>query len=409
MKFRKLPKIVVEKIRARKFFRDVVMSVIGTTISIALTFGTAEMKNAQKKKKDGRATVMMVVHDIDESVRILREQASLEESNREVTQYVMSQINQPDSLSDDTIRVVLDYMLQGAPFDIDSSNEKIFQSSQDTWKNISNKGVIDLIQEFYRHRRSIIDEINSNLVFVEPISREMEYKMLLNSPEHYVNGSNAAKELMEVLKSDEGDLFISYSPSRQRYYSTVADSWQRVSDQCKFMMSITDDEMAAYIANSKRTGSNIARKQLIGKWLLTSTSASNLETLEFLRDNTFVHTKFNEYTSTEFSGRMKIVRTMPGTWEIKDDSIVRHYTIGEHWDADFSEVTYTDEMAETVKKMIDEWQQQIDSYNETAKTESLGRRANLAYIDKSGNKIELHTYDDTDAEITQYIVREKEE
>ena len=409
MKLRKLPKIVVEKIRARKFFRDVVMSVIGTTISIALTFGTAEMKNAQKKKKDGRATVMMVVHDIDESVRILREHAALEESYREVTLYALSQINQLDSLSNDTISLVLNYMLQGTPFDIDSSNEKIFQSSQDTWKNISNKGVIDLIQEFYRHRRSIIEEINTNLLFVEPISREMEHQMLLNTPGHFVDGNNAAKELKEILKSDEVDLYISYSPTRQRYYSTVADSWQRVSDQCKFMMSITDDEMAAYIANSKRTGFSIARKQLIGKWLLTSTSSANLETMEFFRDNSFVHTKFNEFTSAEYSGRMKVVRTMPGTWEIKGDSLIRHYTIGEHWETDFSEVTYTDEMAETVKKMMEDWQQQIDNLNETAKTESLGRRANLAYIDKSGNKIELHTYDDTNAEITQYIVREKVE
>ena len=47
MSLGRIAKHIVEKTRSNKFLRDVVMSVIGTTISIALTFGTAEMKKAQ--------------------------------------------------------------------------------------------------------------------------------------------------------------------------------------------------------------------------------------------------------------------------------------------------------------------------------------------------------------------------
>ena len=47
MSLGRIAKNIVEKTSSNKFLRDVVMSVIGTTISIALTFGTEEMKNAQ--------------------------------------------------------------------------------------------------------------------------------------------------------------------------------------------------------------------------------------------------------------------------------------------------------------------------------------------------------------------------
>ena len=65
-------------------------------------------------------------------------------------------------------------------------------------------------------------------------------------------------------------------------------------------------------------------------------------------------------------------------------------------------------MADTVKKVIEHNQQRIAEFNEKAKTTSFGRRANLVYIDKSGNKIEMHTYTKEEEEITRYLVRETE-
>ncbi|MBO4590185.1 MAG: hypothetical protein J5698_04350 [Bacteroidaceae bacterium] len=408
MSLRKLPKKVVWKIRSTKFLRDVVMSVIGTTISIALTFGTAEMKNAQKKKKDGRATVMMVVHDIDESVKEFRELAEYEEANHEVALFAMSHIDELGTLSDDTITQVVEYLLQGVPFDIDDSNEKIFQSSQDAWKNIANKSVIDLIQDFYRDRHIVLDYIKTNILFMEPITKEKEYELLLKTPEHYFFSGNADKSLKETFKSDEVDLYMLFSPARQKYYADVANSWQRISDQCKFMMSITDDEMRSYIESTQRTGFSITRKKLIGKWIVTSTSDLNRESIELLHDNTFVHIKVIQVTSNYYSGRLTTTLTMPGTWEISGDSLVRNYAIGARYEMDTSEISYTDEMTDSVKSSLAHMQEQIDEYNEKAAKESPGRRANLMYIDKSGNKIEMHTIDSDEKETTQYLVRETE-
>jgi len=55
--------------------KELLMSVIGTTISIVLTFGTAYLIDNHQRKAEGRDIAMMVIHDIDQYVEIFREEA----------------------------------------------------------------------------------------------------------------------------------------------------------------------------------------------------------------------------------------------------------------------------------------------------------------------------------------------
>ena len=68
-------------------------------------------------------------------------------------------------------------------------------------------------------------------------------------------------------------------------------------------------------------------------------------------------------------------------------------------------------MKDSVESTLDLFQKSIDKRNEELKKDpSLDRRANVAFIDKSGNKIEIQTYttdaDGEEEDITYYITRE---
>ena len=54
-------------------------SVLGTTISIALTFGTSALVERKEKADVQRQTAMMVIHDIDVCVDQMEEMAKDEE------------------------------------------------------------------------------------------------------------------------------------------------------------------------------------------------------------------------------------------------------------------------------------------------------------------------------------------
>lgn len=98
--------------------RELLLTTIATTISIVLTFGGSAYFEQKKKKSDARLMAMMVIHDMENTALQLRQ-----------------------------------------------ASEKIFLSSQETWKNIDNPGFIDAVQHFYVERHQIFDYINSSPLF----------------------------------------------------------------------------------------------------------------------------------------------------------------------------------------------------------------------------------------------------
>lgn len=401
-----------KKMKQNGFWKELGMTVLATTISIALTFGTAQLIENNKNKQNGRKAVMTVINDMDSFIATFHGFAKDEERHSDIAKYVVSHIDSIEYLSKDTLTDMLDYLKYRSLNRFDDTNEKIFQSSQDTWKNIDNMTVINLIQNFYRERSEAADYINTTYYFTRPISNEDVYEILLKSQNHVFNYPLIIEVLRKALQEDKTQLYLAYAPSRQDFYNKIANSWQRISDQCKFMMNISDEEMEEYVEETSRTGSHLTKKKLVGKWIVTSTDETDKETIEFRPDNTFAHTKYKAKTSTLYSGQLITKYTLPGHWEIKGDSLIREYEVGAHYDMDTSGLSYTPEMADSVEHMIERWQKQIDEYNETRKTESvLGRKANVAYIDKSGNKIEFQSYtindDGEEEDITYYIVREK--
>ena len=53
--------------------KEMAMTIIATTFSIILTFGSSSIIEKRQKEKNRRQTVMMVIHDIEENVKQLKE------------------------------------------------------------------------------------------------------------------------------------------------------------------------------------------------------------------------------------------------------------------------------------------------------------------------------------------------
>lgn len=73
--------------------KELLMSVIGTTISIVLTFGTAYLIDNHQRKAEGRDIAMMVIHDIDQYVEIFRDEAKEDTERHDLTMYVLEHID----------------------------------------------------------------------------------------------------------------------------------------------------------------------------------------------------------------------------------------------------------------------------------------------------------------------------
>ncbi len=82
-------------------------SVMGTTISIILTFGTSAVVERKVKADIQRQTAMMVIHDIDVCVDQMEEMAKEEEKRNNAVQYVLAHLDQIASLPMDTLQLAM--------------------------------------------------------------------------------------------------------------------------------------------------------------------------------------------------------------------------------------------------------------------------------------------------------------
>ena len=74
--------------------KEMTMTVIATSISIVLTFGTAMWLENKQKQATGRQMAMMVISDIDENIEGFNYYAKWEEKHLELAKYVEAHLDQ---------------------------------------------------------------------------------------------------------------------------------------------------------------------------------------------------------------------------------------------------------------------------------------------------------------------------
>ena len=159
--------------------KGLLTSVLGTTVSIILTFGTSALIDHKAKADIQRQTSMMVIHDIDVCVNKLEKMADEEEEMNNAMQYILAHQDQLASLPADTLELAMDMIADGDGINtiFDDAKENIFKSSQDIWSNLDNMAFIDNMERFYRERREIETYLTTDMICRAPISHE-EYSQM---------------------------------------------------------------------------------------------------------------------------------------------------------------------------------------------------------------------------------------
>ena len=368
-------------------WRDLMMTFLGTTLSIVLTFGTSQYLEDRQQKKAGRQMAMMVIHDIDNSITTFRDLADKEEQYFLMAQHVMNHLETIDSISRDTLSNVLDYLMASGDdqFMLDDSSEKIFLSSQEVWKNIDNATFIDVVQKFFYLRHNTYKFINSDKIWRCPIDED---EILALLPSYQYLEIDYAKFLRDAFQRENVRLYISFSPARKREYNKVAENFQSISDQCKFIMGITDKELKEYVENLDQTGSPLKKHEIPGHWIAQSTSDQYLE-FEFQDNDSIVVRQVTHVSDSHYTGYVDCYFTYTGTWELRGDSLITMLDHRFEFAMDTTKISYLPEMEESVKYIIDQWHQAYLGFQKRAKKEGLQRHAYYASVDDSGKKIEL--------------------
>ena len=198
--------------------KQFMLSLLATTVSIVLTFGTAAIIDSNKKQKEKREIVMMVMYDMYNSLQSVQRADSMIRESMELQLQIAK-----DSSKFNTLKFNMIHKVPRIEFT--ETTERIFSTSIETINTVGNVLFTENVAEFYQARKLykavICDSINNRMV-----------------------SNMAFVSLKGTLDFDYSYEFIVSGEIRMNMQNLFA--------QCKRMMDVNDEEIEAYRLERKQ-------------------------------------------------------------------------------------------------------------------------------------------------------------
>lgn len=400
-----------DKTKLSPWWKGFLTSILGTTISIALTFGTTAIVNSREAKNARRLTAMMIIQDIDNSIETLGNIMEHEEKSYNATQYAINHIDSIAALPDDTLNLLLQYIMPGmwmsTDMEFDDSKERIFHSSQDSWSNLNDIAFVNNVESFYKSRRMLQGFFKAGddlYLWIKPTTKEEAIRDI-NS------GILASKDkfisyLERRIKEQRVKTYINNFYQRKNFYQDLIEGWSGLNEENKFLMNISEEDFNAFKESTVKKSRAAKEKDVIGVWI-DSVVVDHQQEYEYRKDHTFTMRAIYHVAHPIYSG--KIIRTamLEGTWTIEGDSIIAMFNTSScKLSADDSGISYANEMRDSVRRFVNLWlvgAKQLNDLKQSITDQGI-RQSRATNIDLTGNRLELT---DSKKKTTHYKRKQK--
>ena len=210
--------------------KQFLLSILATTVSIALTFGTAAIIDSNKKSQQKHEIVMMVMYDMYNSLKSAEQADSMIYRSMDIQRQI----------AEDTTRFATKRMelIQALPkMEYTDITERIFSSSIETINTVGNVLFTENVAKFYQTRKDYKEVIQDTIY--QEVVRDMSF-----------NNLKSAIEFDYVVYA-----YIS---------SSILQDMQQLYAQCKKMMDITDEEIEAYRKERMQMEEEMSKEQKNG-------------------------------------------------------------------------------------------------------------------------------------------------
>lgn len=378
--------------KAGSVVKELLLTVIATTISIVLTFGTASWLEKKEDEKARRLLAMTIISDIDQSLEVVKNRMKYEDECRGISYYLMWNMHRLDQIGSDSIMAFLYYVTNfGYPreLEMETSNEHIFASSQDTWRTLSDKKFLSNVQDFYNARSLMERQRKESVFFHKPISEEEEYRLIMESDD--MKGDEAIRATCRrLLQIPRVQNYIGWSGQRSSVYYDLLQ-YINVNEENKFLMGITEKELEEFRNQSLMVVRRAKEADLVGTWDAVLTSGDDHTEYTFRKDHTFTTLQTQKWTHYCYRGKISTQITLSGHWEIVGDTLVRTFDMQTlKIDSDESGITCTKEERENqlpeVRRLIMETLKERGFLGWVSHNNRMAHATNL---DRTGTRLEL--------------------
>jgi hypothetical protein len=198
------------------------MSLLATTVSIVLTFGTTAIIDRKKQRAEKREMVLMVMYDMRES---LQEIEQCQENMDTFCDLQVDMVAHPDKFSASATNLLVSIPV----LHYTTTTENIFKSNIETISTIGNILFVESVSSFYdfrdRYKNDVVDAFSTYYTSIQSYEGLSQF----NAPYYvYMGGMyyNILKqhfeESMALMKVSEEDLDV-FSKERKRVEESILD------------------------------------------------------------------------------------------------------------------------------------------------------------------------------------------
>lgn len=232
-------------------WKTLLLTFLGTTLSILLTFGTTALIQQHRRMQDRKMTVLMVMGSVEKFAQKLDERAENLERSDTMATYLL---NIPaDSLESPGYQSNI--KLIGIPLGIayDKTAEAVFINNTASWRSTKYFDFINWAGVCFYNMKEIEDKHNS---YIEEF--KVAFDDIWNHPELHPGTSMKAKflrdkkyrELLEGIHNKAA--YYRYLAAKMRDHNRVSMEMMDVSEE-ELMEFVEDNEAVALMKNTERT------------------------------------------------------------------------------------------------------------------------------------------------------------
>ena len=188
-----LPEPQTEK-DGKNFWKNLFRTILGTTISILLTFGTNALIQRHRKVQDRKMTAMMVMSNIESFARTLETRSNRMAPSDSIAAWLLcTSYEDLELLPEKELSHLIDRATNVATLNHDHTAENVFSNSIETWKNVNNVQFIDNVGSCFSAINGVEEQFNQ---WAKGVPEAMQ--------DVYVNPSNyeGSTISMKLMRSD---------------------------------------------------------------------------------------------------------------------------------------------------------------------------------------------------------------
>ena len=260
----------------KNFWKGLLLTILGITISIILTFGTNSLIQQYRKVQDRKMTAMMVMSNIESFARTLETRSDRMARNDSIAAWLLCMPYEDlELLPEKELDGLISQATTVSTLNHDHSAENIFTNNIDTWKYFNNVNFIDNVGSCFSAINGVEEQFNQWVTEVPEAIHDVQV-----NPDQYEGSTKP----MKVMHSSRVRTALAAIHNRRCWLRYAAATLRYFNLRNMAAIDISEQKMMEYTTSREKKDENVGTPPDVHSFYTSAYTLDSLTSLTHLTD-----------------------------------------------------------------------------------------------------------------------------